>query len=173
MKTAIKLDIPSSGAITGLLSLDYNGEYEPEEVSATYGYSVPLITDEDPRRLRYFPLSKTSETTFSEDFNEDIFFNDHSGKKNCVLICRGITVTKENEAPKERTFAESVPLFFIAGLWDATEDPLMATTLYSCTMLSRHTGAERIPCFLTGQQIPAWLNKDLSLADRLKSISGK
>lgn len=167
------LNIPSSFFITSTLNLEFEGEAAESNPAATFGFSVPVITDECPGKLQYFPLSKNSHYSLKEKVNPDVFTQAMSNKKFCVIICNSVDIVHE-ESKKKRSFKsrDKGPLAFLAGVWDATEDPLMAATLFSCTFLSMDSDQEggRMPLLLTANQISSWISGNLSLEQRMRFI---
>ena len=168
------LNIRSSYTIAKALNLRYEGQAEEEKPHATFGFSVPLITDDCPQQLQYFPLSKSSYIALQEDLNEEAFIEKMSNKRFCVIICNSFDRTDDATGQTVSLNPYNEQLSFIAGVWDATEDPLMAATLYSCTFLtveSENELFERVPYFLRQKQIATWLNNESTLEQRIELIS--
>ncbi|WP_256009915.1 hypothetical protein [Desertivirga xinjiangensis] len=167
------INIPSSFFITSTLNLEFKGEAAESNPAAAFGFSVPVITDECPGKLQYFPLSKNSHYSLKKEVNQDLFMQAMSNKNFCVIICNSIDIEHE-ESKKKRSFKsrDKGPLAFIAGVWDVTEDPLMAATLFSCTLLSMESEPDggRIPLLLTANQINSWISGSLDLKQRLQFI---
>ncbi|WP_207425009.1 SOS response-associated peptidase family protein [Pedobacter sp. SYSU D00535] len=158
-----KLNIPATGVIMQKLGLEYDGQLEMAEPEATYSYSVPVITDDCPGRLQYFPLNKNSEDGLSEHFDREELLQKIEGKKYCVIICNSYDkLDQEGSRTSYNPYGGSPA--YIAAVWDATEDPLMATTLYSCTFLTEAapheapSELERVPLFLKEEEVQAWLH---------------
>jgi len=168
------LNIPSSDEILSSLNLSYDGQTEEANPAATFGFSVPLVTDECPGQLQYFPLSKNSHIGLNENLDEEAFIEKMSNKKFCVIICNSFDIIGGDDIKTASFSNENGQLSFIAGVWDATEDPLMAATLYSCTFLTieyDRSSAKRVPYFLKRDQIASWIGTQLTLEQRIELIN--
>jgi putative SOS response-associated peptidase YedK len=169
------LNIPSSQNILQVLNVSFEAEVENANPHATFGFSVPLVTDECPAKLSYYPLNRTSFLALQENLNEAAFIERISNKKFCVIICNSYDRIDEETGQIFSYRPYDGALSFIAGVWDVTEDPLMAANLYSCTFLTvDHDGPrfERVPYFLRRDQIASWIGNDLDIEQRLELLNG-
>ncbi|WP_207534289.1 SOS response-associated peptidase family protein [Desertivirga arenae] len=169
------LNIPSSESILEVLNLTFNSEVENANPHATFGFSVPLVTDECPSKLSYYPLSKASLIALQENLDEEAFIERISNKKFCVIICNSFDKINEAEGQTISYRPYDGAVSFIAGVWDVTEDPLMGASLYSCTFLTvEHSDQQfgRVPYFLRRDQIASWIGNELNIEQRLDFLSG-
>ncbi|WP_207421008.1 SOS response-associated peptidase family protein [Desertivirga brevis] len=169
------LNIPSSGDILEVLNLSFEAEAEKANPHATFGFSVPLVTDECPGRLSYYPLSRNSFLALQENLDETAFIEKMSNKRFCVIICNSYDRIEEEAGQIFSYNPYDGAISFIAGVWDVTEDPLMAASLYSCTFLTvEHQGSQfgRVPYFLRRDQIASWIGNDLDIEQRLALLNG-
>lgn len=169
-----RIHIPSSGAIVSQLHLDYTGQYRQANADASFSDSLPIITDDCPAALQYFPLSLAtlnilSKTGHSEEALEE--------KNYGVVICHSFDYVHADTGERYCLGADQSPFAFLAALWNATEDPLhMDFLLYSCTLLMRPSPdhLQEIfpfsPCFLNQKQVIEWLDRRLPPLNRLSLI---
>ena len=64
----------------------------------------------------------------------------------------------------------------MAGLWDTWVDHKTGELIHSCTIITRTANEDmkelhdRMPCLLTIQNANIWVNKELSLPDRMLAL---
>ena len=166
-KVQERISIPSSEVIVQLLSLEYDGAYQESNPDATYSFSVPVITDDCPDRLNYFPLNRQSKDFMDEGIDEQGQIKRLEGKNRCVIICRSFDRLNPDTGIRLKLSPSDQELCFIPAFWDSTEDPLMETTLFSCTFLSSAAtdggNTEKRPIFINRKQLIPWLTGKISL----------
>ena len=168
-----KISLPSSEVIIQSLNLKFNGQFQESNPDASYSFSVPVITGDTPDTLVYLPLNKLSQELLDGNIAEEEQLKALEGKRFCVVICRSFDRIDPETEIRHKLSPNNGSLCFIAAVWDAIEDPLMETTLYSCTFLSRDEGSGRIPYFLSADQVADWLSAEGNIQDHLRSFQNK
>ncbi|WP_395802428.1 SOS response-associated peptidase [Daejeonella sp.] len=153
---------------------------------------LPLFTDEKPSDLQYFSWTlipfwakeKPKFSTFNariENLHESGSWKHLIGKKHCVIITDGFYEWKklDEKAKKKQPYLirmKDMRFTLMAGLWDTWLDKKTGEIIHSCTIITRPANDDmknlhdRMPCLLTIENANIWVNRVLSLADRMKAL---
>lgn len=164
----------------------------PANINLPPTLELPLFTDEKPSELQYFSWTlipfwakeKPKFSTFNarlENLQESGSWKHLVGKKHCVIITDGFYEWKklDEKGKKKQPYLirmKDMRFTLIAGLWDTWVDNKTGEIIHSCTIITRSANDDmrelhdRMPCLLSFENANIWVDKNLTLADRMKVL---
>jgi putative SOS response-associated peptidase YedK len=164
----------------------------PANINVPPSMDLPVFTDEKPSDLQYFswtliPFWTKERPKFStfnariENLQESASWKHLLGKKHCVIITDGFYEWKklDEKGKKKQPYLirmKNMRFTLMAGLWDSWLDQKTGEIIQSCTIITRPANEDmkeihdRMPCLLTLENANIWINRQLSLADRMLAL---
>ncbi|MET4080068.1 putative SOS response-associated peptidase YedK [Pedobacter sp. UYP30] len=159
---------------------------------------ISLITDAEPNILQdgYWSLVPSWSPTFTapkystfnakkESLTTSKTWMPLLGKKHCALICEGFIEwhwddpIKKIGSHKYYLHQANSEVTIIGGLWESWKNRITGEIYKSCTMITNpanemmakiHNAKQRMPAMLTQENYKFWIDSELSLTDRIKTI---